>query len=126
MPSGMTASRSERDDMTTVAPLATPDNQLAKLLEAVVAALRPEAIYLFGSRSRGTARIDSDYDLLVIVPDDVPTEKLRLDETYRLARAAKVPADIIACRRNMFDRNRERIGTLSYKVSREGALVYGQ
>jgi predicted nucleotidyltransferase len=28
-----------------------------------------QAIYLFGSRAKGTARPDSDYDVLLIVPD---------------------------------------------------------
>ncbi|HAM59033.1 MAG TPA: hypothetical protein DCQ64_27910 [Candidatus Rokubacteria bacterium] len=38
----------------------------------LVATYRPERIFLFGSRARGTAGPDSDYDLLVVVPDDVP------------------------------------------------------
>ncbi len=43
---------------------------------------RPKAI-LFGSRARGEARPDSDLDLLVIEPDEVPKRRA---ETARLRR----------------------------------------
>jgi predicted nucleotidyltransferase len=39
------------------------------------AAGRPERIVLFGSRARGTARADSDIDLLVIEPSTLPRYK---------------------------------------------------
>ncbi len=52
------------------------DENLAKLLERIVPALAPEAVYLFGSRAGGASRRDSDYDLLVVVPDDTPREKI--------------------------------------------------
>ena len=35
---------------------------------------QPERIYLFGSMARDEAGSDSDHDLLVVVPDDVPHE----------------------------------------------------
>ena len=103
----------------------TADEKLAVLLERIVAALAPEAIYLFGSRARGESRWDSDYDLLVVVPDDTPREKIVLTSTYRLTRGTGVSADVIACRRRWFDRGRDRVGTLSYKATHEGVLVRG-
>ena len=54
---------------------ATPtagDPVLAEVLGRLVAAYRPECVYLFGSVARGDAGPDSDYDLLVVVPDDAP------------------------------------------------------
>ena len=46
------------------------------LLDQIVARIRaharPERIVLFGSRARGAARPDSDYDLLVIEESDEP------------------------------------------------------
>ncbi len=41
---------------------------LEVIVEKIVKALAPEQIILFGSRARGTATIDSDIDLFVIVP----------------------------------------------------------
>ena len=101
------------------------ETAVAALLERIVPALSPEAVYLFGSRARGDAGRDSDFDLLVIVSDDTPRDKIRLTSTYRLARGSGVPADVIACRRQWFERNREQVGTLGYKAVHEGRLVYG-
>ncbi len=102
------------------------DKAVAALLERIVPALAPEAVYLFGSRARGDASPDSDFDLLVVVPDETPRDKIRLNSTYRLSRGTGIPADVIACRRCWFERNREQVGTLSYKAVHEGSLVYGQ
>ena len=100
-------------------------NDLDRAIARVVAAMRPEAIYLFGSRARGDAGADSDYDLLVIVADDAPLSSRSLDATTRVARDPGVPLDIVPCRRSVFERKRDRIGTLSYSAAPEGRLVYG-
>jgi predicted nucleotidyltransferase len=48
----------------------------ARLLQEMVSrireAMQPERIVLFGSRARGTAREDSDFDLLVVKDSDKP------------------------------------------------------
>lgn len=43
------------------------DPKLAEMVRRLVTALKPERIYLFGSRARGEAGADSDRDLLVPV-----------------------------------------------------------
>ena len=50
---------------------------LDRAIGRIVDTMQPEAIYLFGSHARGDAGADSDYDLLVIVPDDTPTGETR-------------------------------------------------
>lgn len=50
---------------------------LERAIARVVQTMRPEAIYLFGSHARGDSNADSDYDLLVIVPDDAPSARAR-------------------------------------------------
>ena len=102
------------------------DPNLDKLLDAVVRALAAEAVYLFGSRARGEAREDSDYDLLVIVPDDFPRERLSPMEPYALSRRAGVSADIVPCRRASFEHAKDLVGTLSYEAAHLGRLVYGE
>jgi predicted nucleotidyltransferase len=105
---------------------ADTDPKLAVLIASIVAALSPEAIYLFGSRAKGAQRADSDYDLLVVVPDESPSERLAPSRTYDLARAVHVPADIVACRKSSFERWRDEVGTLSYEASRHGRRIYGR
>ncbi len=58
----------------------------------------PESrILLFGSRARGDFRIDSDYDLLIIVPYSIDVkEKLTLKTTIRkLIVKAGISSDIL-------------------------------
>jgi predicted nucleotidyltransferase len=43
---------------------------LGEIVRRLVDAYQPERIYLFGSWARGEQNADSDYDLLVVVPDD--------------------------------------------------------
>ena len=51
------------------------DAELAEVVRRLVEAYQPERIYLFGSVASGDAGPDSDYDLLVVVPDDAPARK---------------------------------------------------
>jgi predicted nucleotidyltransferase len=104
---------------------AAPD-ALDKAITRIVHAMRPEAIYLFGSRARGDADSDSDYDLLVIVSDDSPPETGSLSATASVARDPGVPLDIVPCRRSVFERKRHYVGTLSYLATHEGRLIYGR
>jgi hypothetical protein len=53
--------------MVVVAP--EEDPKLAKLVDHVVRVMEPLEVWLFGSPADGRARLDSDYDILVIVPD---------------------------------------------------------
>ncbi len=98
---------------------------LERAITRIVDTMRPEAIYLFGSQARGDGGVDSDYDLLVIVPDDTPGGRRLLDETARVPRDPGVPLDIVPCRRSVFESRRNDIGTLSYLATHEGRLVYG-
>jgi uncharacterized protein len=51
---------------------AQPDEAqvLAEIVRRVLTVTDPDKIILFGSRARGEARPDSDYDILVIGPSD--------------------------------------------------------
>ena len=57
-------------------PVDTDLERLTPILARLVERLNPEAIWLFGSRAEGRARPDSDYDLLVVVPDGAPGAEL--------------------------------------------------
>ena len=82
------------DDRASRQPI--EDERLRRLVDVVVDALHPEEIRLFGSRARGDADEDSDYDLFVVVPDARSPEDISLTNTHRLSRVARVPSDIFA------------------------------
>jgi hypothetical protein len=43
---------------------------LGEIVRRLIKAYEPDRIYLFGSTARGDSGPDSDYDLMVVVPDD--------------------------------------------------------
>ena len=89
-----------------------------------MAALAPERIYLFGSVARGDAGPDSDYDLLVVMPDDAPPERLLCDVAYRALRGTGVAADVIVWKRSAFERRKHVVTSLPATVLREGMLIH--
>jgi uncharacterized protein len=94
------------------------------LLDPVVAYFRPRRVILFGSAARGDGGFDSDIDLLVVVDDDVPPERLTLKAGYESRRSYRRAADVIPVRQQTFERHRRIPGTLSEAASREGIVVY--
>ncbi len=100
------------------------DARLQALIARLVERMRPEAILLFGSYARGDFTPDSDYDLLVIVPDDTPAERRSLDFAHASKRGLGVAADVIPCRRSVFAAKKHDVGTLSHIAANEGIAVY--
>ncbi len=100
------------------------DPVLAEIVRRLVASYQPERIYLFGSKARGEAGPDSDYDLLVVVPDDAPEERQDSDLGYRALRGTGVGADIIVWSRSRFERRKHVVCSLPATVLREGKLIH--
>jgi len=67
---------------------------LAEIVRRLAEAYRPERIYLFGSTARGDAGPDSDYDLMIIVPEDAPSYLRSEDLAYRALRGTGTAADV--------------------------------
>jgi uncharacterized protein len=97
---------------------------LDDIVRRLVEALRPERIYLFGSRARGDAHADSDYDLMVLVSERVGPGR----EMERRANAAfmglTVPIDVVILTTEYFTWMLGAAASLSATVGREGRLVY--
>lgn len=84
----------------------------------------PEAIWLFGSQARQQAGPDSDYDLLMIVPDDADRQHRKADLAYRALRSLGRAFDITIWRRSAFDEQTRSATSLPTTVLREGRLLY--
>lgn len=76
---------------------------LVDIVERLVAAYEPERIYLFGSKARGDQGPDSDFDLLVVVPNDAPDERKRSLLAYAALRGTGTAADVLVCTRQHFE-----------------------
>jgi predicted nucleotidyltransferase len=84
----------------------------------------PERIYLFGSVARGDSGPDSDYDLLVIVPDDAPEERRRSRLAYQVLHGTGIAADVVVCTRRYFEDRLHLRASLPATVLREGKLLH--
>ncbi len=100
------------------------DPILAEIVRRLIEALHPERIYLFGSRARGEAGPDSDYDLMVVVPH-------LTEPAYRLAQRAHsvlwglgTAADILVWSREAFDDRLHLKASLPATILREGTLLH--
>jgi hypothetical protein len=96
----------------------------SELLDPVVAYFQPRRVILFGSRARGDSGPDSDIDLLVVVDDDTPAEKVTLRAGFEARRSYHEPADVIPVREETFRRKSRIAGTLARSATLEGIVVY--
>jgi len=100
------------------------DPTLVEIVRRLVEAYRPDRIYLFGSRARGTAGADSDYDLLVVVPDDAPPALRRSARAYEVLWGLPTSGDILVWTRAAFTDRLHLRASLPSTVQREGRLLY--
>jgi len=100
------------------------DPILAEMVKRLVEALKPERIFLFGSRARGDAGPDSDYDLLIVVKEaSMPHYKLaRL--AFRSLCGVGAAKDVVVLTSREFDSKAEVEVSLPATVLREGNLLY--
>ncbi len=99
------------------------DPTLDTLVASIVDRVRPELILLFGSRARGDAHEDSDYDLMLVVHDGEDAESCRTT-AYEVRRRLGISADILTCTASQYLRRQNDPGFLEWLVAREGRLLY--
>ena len=71
------------------------DPILQEIVRRIVEVANPDRIILFGSRARGDARPDSDYDILIIGPSDEKSAYRRVCEIYKALWGLKTAEDIV-------------------------------
>jgi predicted nucleotidyltransferase len=92
-------------------------------VKRIVDQFHPAKIILFGSHARGSARPDSDVDLLVVM--DVKESKRRQAVEIDLALADRTfPLDVIVVTPAEFARYRDVVGHILYPAVRDGKVLY--
>jgi HEPN domain-containing protein/predicted nucleotidyltransferase len=105
--------------MTTVSQDRTLDEAIAKIANVA----RPWRVVLFGSRARGDANADSDYDLYVEL--DVDETQLReIRHRFRLLSFRPLTVDVKVHRRGRIEERRDDPGTIEWDVARDGRVLY--
>ncbi len=101
---------------------ATKDD-IQEMVRRIVAAADPVKVILMGSHARGTARPDSDVDLLVIQRDPV-AQRQEVVRLRRLLRDFRVPIDIVVVGQSFAQRYWDIPGSVLYPAFREGRVLY--
>lgn len=100
------------------------DPVLREVVRRLVQTYHPDRIYLFGSAARGDATEDSDYDLMVVVPDSTSPEELDWGRGHRALRGLGIAKDLLVWRRSDFDLRISLKSSLPAVITREGRLLY--
>lgn len=103
---------------------AANDPTLGEILRRLIDAYQPERIYLFGSKARGDDGPDSDYDLLLVAPDDAPPERRDSKLAYKVLWGVPASVDAVVCRSSWFHARVHLKASLPGTVLREGRLLH--
>jgi predicted nucleotidyltransferase len=99
------------------------DPVLAEIVRRLVDAYQPERVYLFGSKARGDATPDSDYDLLIVTPDDATAERRNGKLAYEALWGVQASVDAVVCRSSWLHARTHLKASLPGTVLREGRLL---
>lgn len=99
--------------------------RLQAIVETIVQVAQPEQVILFGSRAKGTAYEESDYDFLVVMRD-VQNEREVSRRIYRalLERRAGAAVDVVVVDAATLERHRESPFYIYHQALREGRVFY--
>jgi uncharacterized protein len=98
-------------------------NEIKDIASRIAETTHAERIVLFGSYADGAPTTDSDVDLLVIAPSNLPAHK-RSQEIYRSIRPQQFPMDILVYTPDEVNRSlRTPVSFISHIMNR-GKTVY--
>jgi uncharacterized protein len=100
-------------------------DKIDEMVRRIAERFDPDQIILFGSHARGTARHDSDVDLLVVMPVTGSKRKTRIEIRCAL-HDIHVAKDIIVATPDEVERYRNIVGTIIRPALREGKILYAR
>lgn len=96
---------------------------LTEVVDRIVHKFHPVRIILFGSWARGTAREDSDLDLLVVLPKVEHKRKAAI-EVLRALNGLPITKDVIVTTPNEIKERGQVVGNILRPALEEGKIIY--
>ena len=106
----------------------TIDPRISAIASGIAAAIPQAQVRLFGSRARGTARPDSDVDLLIIVPDQwlAGRDRVRvLGDLWRQYSSHRLPLDLLLYSESEVSQRQQYRSAVTTQAYQEGILLHG-
>ena len=103
--------------------MSTSESQIQEAIQRMVEAVHPLQIILFASAARGEANLESDLDVMVVMPDGAH----RLDTAqaiYRRLAGMKLAVDIIVATQSDLNLYKDSPGLVYRDALRDGRLLY--
>lgn len=110
------------------ASVITIDPRISAIVSGIAAAIPEVQVRLFGSRARGTARPDSDVDLLITVPDHWLAGRDRVRELGALWRqysSHQLPLDLLLYSESEVNQRQQYRSAVTTQAYQEGILLHG-
>ena len=102
----------------------TLDPQLNEIVQKIADYINPVKIYLFGSRARGDAGQESDYDLAIIYDGEKSKGELKYD-IYRLFKHPDFSMDVCVLTSVELEKQKHIATTLAREITENGIVVFG-
>jgi uncharacterized protein len=96
---------------------------LPVISERIVTGFHPVRIILFGSFARGEARLDSDFDLLVVLPEVGDKHRAIVSMLAALG-DLPVATDVLVTTPDEIERRGHILGSVLRPALREGKVIY--
>ena len=107
---------------TDVRPQAVTVQLPDRLLENIIRLINPRRVILFGSRARGDARENSDWDFMIVVDDDTRQEQVNWQVMGQVRRGVRAALELIPFRELTFRERQYVQGSLPWRAATEGLL----
>lgn len=96
---------------------------IRQMADRLKSRIQAEQVWLFGSRARGEAGIDSDTDLLAVIPHSKDSRYRRAVVARRELHDFNIPMDIIVLTHDEWIKELKAPSSLASTVAREGIAL---
>jgi predicted nucleotidyltransferase len=96
------------------------DPTLREIISKLVTEFHPEKAYLFGSRARGEAHLNSDYDLLLVVQSSDRGRLDRMSQARLALETVDASVDVFIYTKKEFDEWKNEFSSIPETALREG------